>query len=95
MMFYPAAIKCCLKNIPYNNNYYWIFCHISYNYLQIFVSGELHPVSDFSRHTLVKPKIYHGREKRQISETKKEVSDKRTIFFSYTGNNESCCWECS
>ncbi|CAG9821991.1 unnamed protein product, partial [Phaedon cochleariae] len=34
--------------------------------------AQLHPVSDFSRHTLVKPKIYHGREKRQISTTKEE-----------------------
>lgn len=33
---------------------------------------ELHPAADFTRHTLVKPKIYHGREKRQISTTKQE-----------------------
>ncbi|CAG9763797.1 unnamed protein product [Ceutorhynchus assimilis] len=33
---------------------------------------QLHPVSDFSRHTLVKPKIYHGREKRRISDTKEK-----------------------
>ncbi|XP_030753869.1 disintegrin and metalloproteinase domain-containing protein 12 [Sitophilus oryzae] len=31
-----------------------------------------HPASDFSRFTLVKPKICHGREKRQISSTKQE-----------------------
>ncbi|KAK5644416.1 hypothetical protein RI129_005716 [Pyrocoelia pectoralis] len=34
--------------------------------------AELHPAPDFSRHTLVKPRIYHGREKRQISTTKEE-----------------------
>ncbi|XP_050304497.1 disintegrin and metalloproteinase domain-containing protein 12-like [Anthonomus grandis grandis] len=34
---------------------------------------QLHPASDFSRHTLVKPKIYHGREKRQITSTKEET----------------------
>ncbi|XP_044269325.1 disintegrin and metalloproteinase domain-containing protein 12 [Tribolium madens] len=33
---------------------------------------EQHPARDFSRHTLVKPRIYHGREKRQISTSKDE-----------------------
>ncbi|XP_077287628.1 uncharacterized protein LOC143912233 isoform X2 [Arctopsyche grandis] len=28
-----------------------------------------HPSVDFSRHTIIKPKIFHGREKRQISTT--------------------------
>lgn len=38
-----------------------------------FLAAELHPAPDFSRHTLIKPRIYHGREKRQISTTKSEV----------------------
>ncbi|KAL1488462.1 hypothetical protein ABEB36_014933 [Hypothenemus hampei] len=38
----------------------------------LFFSDQLHPASDFSRHTLIKPKIFHGREKRQISDTKNE-----------------------
>ncbi|KAJ8917846.1 hypothetical protein NQ315_010759, partial [Exocentrus adspersus] len=33
---------------------------------------ERHPAADFSRHTLVKPRIYHGREKRQISSTREK-----------------------
>ncbi|XP_018573243.1 disintegrin and metalloproteinase domain-containing protein 12 [Anoplophora glabripennis] len=39
---------------------------------KIDTNAERHPAADFSRHTLVKPKIYHGREKRQISSTKEE-----------------------
>ncbi|KAG5877205.1 hypothetical protein JTB14_017707 [Gonioctena quinquepunctata] len=39
---------------------------------QLYSRAEQHPTSDFSRHTLVKPKIYHGREKRQISTTREE-----------------------
>ena len=35
-------------------------------------AAEQHPAPDFSRHTLIKPKIYHGREKRQISTTREE-----------------------
>jgi hypothetical protein len=34
--------------------------------------AERHPARDFSRHTLVKPRIYHGREKRQITTSKEE-----------------------
>ncbi|XP_022902452.2 disintegrin and metalloproteinase domain-containing protein 12 isoform X1 [Onthophagus taurus] len=36
------------------------------------ISTEQHPAPDFTRHTLIKPRIYHGREKRQISSTKEE-----------------------
>ncbi|KYM88910.1 hypothetical protein ALC53_02676 [Atta colombica] len=32
------------------------------------------PSSDFSRHTLVRPRVYHGRTKRQISSTKENVT---------------------
>lgn len=39
----------------------------------LFFSAELHPAPDFGRHTLIKPRIYHGREKRQISTTREEV----------------------
>ncbi|KAK4875058.1 hypothetical protein RN001_011480 [Aquatica leii] len=45
---------------------------ISDRFLLPVTKAELHPASDFSRHTLVKLKIYHGREKRQISTTKEE-----------------------
>ncbi|GJQ69047.1 hypothetical protein Trydic_g15703 [Trypoxylus dichotomus] len=34
--------------------------------------AEQHPSKDFNRHTLIKPRIYHGREKRQISTTREE-----------------------
>ncbi|CAH1286643.1 unnamed protein product [Diabrotica balteata] len=44
---------------------------------------ELHPAAEFSRHTLVKPKLYHGREKRQISSTK-EKSGKHTDHLQIT-----------
>lgn len=37
------------------------------------------PSPDFSRHTLVRPRVYHGRTRRQISSTKENVS---TILFS-------------
>ncbi|XP_060528706.1 disintegrin and metalloproteinase domain-containing protein 12 [Cylas formicarius] len=33
---------------------------------------EQHPAVDFNHHTLVKPKIYHGREKRQVSTTEEK-----------------------
>lgn len=35
--------------------------------------GRLHPSSDFRRHTIVKPRFYHGREKREISTTRPET----------------------
>lgn len=38
-----------------------------------FVTAEIHPAPDFSRHTLIKTRIYHGREKRQIQTTKEGV----------------------
>ncbi|XP_057657242.1 uncharacterized protein LOC130894422 isoform X1 [Diorhabda carinulata] len=41
---------------------------------------EQHPATEFSRHTLVKPKLYHGREKRQISSTKHEVTGTHTDY---------------
>lgn len=45
-------------------------------------AAELHPAAtDFGRHTLIKPRIYHGREKRQISTTKEEV--RVTLDFIY------------
>lgn len=43
-------------------------------YALFFVTAELHPATDFTRHTIIKPKIYHGREKRQISTTREEVT---------------------
>ncbi|KAF5288635.1 hypothetical protein FQA39_LY15330 [Lamprigera yunnana] len=45
---------------------------ISDKFILPVTKAELHPASDFSRHTLVKLKIYHGREKRQISTTKEK-----------------------
>lgn len=61
-----------------------VFCRCTLGLLLLFVfirradfhlpvtKAEPHPAPDFSRHTLVKPRIYHGREKRQISTTKEE-----------------------
>ncbi|KAF2884513.1 hypothetical protein ILUMI_21658 [Ignelater luminosus] len=36
------------------------------------VRAELYPAPDFSRYTLIKPRLYHGREKREISTTKSD-----------------------
>ncbi|KAJ8973102.1 hypothetical protein NQ317_008194 [Molorchus minor] len=50
---------------------------------------EPHPAPDFSRHTLVKPKIYHGREKRQISSTKEFLLYKARTTWNYpTGESK-------
>ncbi|XP_011065358.1 PREDICTED: uncharacterized protein LOC105152646 [Acromyrmex echinatior] len=46
------------------------------------------PSSDFSRHTLVRPRVYHGRTKRQISSTKEnhhEHADVLTVGFNVDG----------
>nr|XP_003701399.1 PREDICTED: disintegrin and metalloproteinase domain-containing protein 12 [Megachile rotundata] len=46
------------------------------------------PSPDFSRHTLVRPRIYHGRTKRQISSTKEsdiEHADLLTVGFELDG----------
>ncbi|KYN39502.1 hypothetical protein ALC56_05995, partial [Trachymyrmex septentrionalis] len=45
------------------------------------------PSSDFSRHTLVRPRVYHGRTKRQISSTKENVIFVRlhTVFAICSG----------
>nr|XP_012222956.1 PREDICTED: uncharacterized protein LOC105672528 isoform X2 [Linepithema humile] len=46
------------------------------------------PSADFSRHTLVRPRVYHGRTKRQISSTKEndiEHADVLTVGFNVDG----------
>ncbi|KOC59227.1 Disintegrin and metalloproteinase domain-containing protein 12 [Habropoda laboriosa] len=46
------------------------------------------PSPDFSRHTLVRPRVYHGRSKRQISSTKEndiEHADVLTVGFELDG----------
>ncbi|KAL0129837.1 hypothetical protein PUN28_001827 [Cardiocondyla obscurior] len=44
------------------------------------------PSSDFSRHTLVRPRVYHGRTKRQISSTNEvEHADVLTVGFNVDG----------
>ncbi|XP_074027845.1 disintegrin and metalloproteinase domain-containing protein meltrin isoform X1 [Leptinotarsa decemlineata] len=40
-----------------------------------YLKARKHPTSEFSRHSLVKPKIYHGREKRQIATTLEESGE--------------------
>lgn len=36
------------------------------------VSARKRPAPEFSRHTVIKPHIYHGREKREITSTRDE-----------------------
>jgi hypothetical protein len=39
------------------------------------VAARRGPAPEFSRHTVIKPRIYHGREKREIASTReKDVS---------------------
>lgn len=46
------------------------------------------PSPDFSRHTLVRPRVYHGRTKRQISSTKENVStNSRSSHFGQTATD--------
>ncbi|XP_065225207.1 disintegrin and metalloproteinase domain-containing protein 9 [Planococcus citri] len=46
---------------------------------------EIHPSAEFSRHALIRPKIYHGREKREISSTKEaEEGVKHVDFLTLT-----------
>ncbi|XP_073969535.1 uncharacterized protein isoform X3 [Rhodnius prolixus] len=35
-------------------------------------SGPLHPSPDFARHQIIRPRVYHAREKREISSSRKE-----------------------
>lgn len=80
---FPKRTKRCrhtnLASLQGGLNLNWLICNaknVVYYFLLnfLFFSAELHPAPDFGRHTLIKPRIYHGREKRQISTTREEVS---------------------
>ncbi|XP_017779843.1 PREDICTED: disintegrin and metalloproteinase domain-containing protein 9 isoform X2 [Nicrophorus vespilloides] len=50
----------------------FVLCQITEFSVALKEEAGAHPATEFTKHALVKPRIYHGREKRQISSTREE-----------------------